>query len=132
MSDQERKARRGRLDALRDGGVDPYPARVGPWTPVAEIHERFASADGESLEADRPAVAIVGRVMASRSFGKLMFLRVVEGGVSIQVSAKKGVSLYGIRRFPVTFYADEWEKILGMTDEIQAFIRENTAELKRK
>jgi hypothetical protein len=50
----------------------------------------------------------------------------------LQVSAKKGVSLYGIRRFPVTFYADEWEKILGMTDEIQSFIRENTAELKRK
>ena len=53
-------------------------------------------------------------------------------GLRLQVSAKKGVSLYGIRRFPVTFYADEWEKILGMTDEIQAFIRENTAELKRK
>lgn len=50
----------------------------------------------------------------------------------LQVSAKKGVSLYGIRRFPVTFYADEWEKILGMTDEIQTFIRENAAELKRK
>jgi len=50
----------------------------------------------------------------------------------LQVSAKKGVSLYGIRRFPVTFYADEWEKILGMTDEIQSFIRENAAELKRK
>jgi hypothetical protein len=53
-------------------------------------------------------------------------------GLRLQVSAKKGVSLYGIRRFPVTFYADEWEKILGMTDEIQGFIRENTAELKRK
>ena len=53
-------------------------------------------------------------------------------GLRLQVSAKKGVSLYGIRRFPVTFYADEWEKILGMTDEIQSFIRENAAELKRK
>jgi hypothetical protein len=53
-------------------------------------------------------------------------------GLRLQVSAKKGVSLYGIRRFPVTFYADEWEKILGMTDEIQSFIRENSAELKRK
>jgi hypothetical protein len=53
-------------------------------------------------------------------------------GLRLQVSAKKGVSLYGIRRFPVTFYADEWEKILGMTDEIQGFIRENAAELKRK
>jgi hypothetical protein len=50
----------------------------------------------------------------------------------LQVSEKKGVSLYGIRRFPVTFYADEWEKILGMTDEIRAFIRERAGELKRK
>jgi hypothetical protein len=53
-------------------------------------------------------------------------------GLRLQVSAKKGVSLYGIRRFPVTFYADEWEKILGMADEIQAFIRANAAELSRK
>ena len=35
-------------------------------------------------------------------------------GLRLQVSTKHGVSLYGIRRFPVTFYADEWEKILGM------------------
>jgi hypothetical protein len=32
----------------------------------------------------------------------------------------------------VTFYADEWEKILGMADEIRAFIRERAGELKRK
>ena len=53
-------------------------------------------------------------------------------GLRLQVSAKHGVSLYGIRRFPVTFYADEWEKILGMADEIRAFLRERAAELKRK
>jgi len=50
----------------------------------------------------------------------------------LQVSAKKGVSLYGIRRFPVTFYADEWETILGMSDDIKAFVAEHSAELKRK
>jgi hypothetical protein len=48
------------------------------------------------------------------------------------VSEKGGVSLYGLRRFPVTFYADEWERILGMSDEIRAFIGENGAALKRK
>jgi hypothetical protein len=53
-------------------------------------------------------------------------------GLRLQVSEKKGVSLYGIRRFPVTFYADEWEKILGMGDEIRGFIREHGSELKRK
>jgi hypothetical protein len=53
-------------------------------------------------------------------------------GLSLRVSEKGGVSLYGIRRFPVTFYADEWEKILGMADEIRRFSKENDAQLKRK
>jgi len=52
--------------------------------------------------------------------------------LSLRVSQKGAVSLYGIRRFPVTFYADEWDKILGMQDQIRAFIRENEGELKRK
>ena len=50
----------------------------------------------------------------------------------LDVSVKGGVSLYGLRRFPATFYADEWEKILSMGDEIRAFIRENEGKLKRK
>jgi hypothetical protein len=50
----------------------------------------------------------------------------------LQVSAKGGVSLYGIRRFPVTFYLEEWERILGMADEIRDFMAENQANLKRK
>jgi hypothetical protein len=53
-------------------------------------------------------------------------------GTRLQVSEKGGVSLYGLRRFPVTFYADEWERILSMGDEIQAFIAANQAALKRK
>lgn len=53
-------------------------------------------------------------------------------GTRLQVSEKGGVSLYGLRRFPVTFYADEWERILGMSDEIRAFIAANDAALKRK
>jgi len=53
-------------------------------------------------------------------------------GLRLQVSQKGAVSLYGIRRFPVTFYADEWDLILGQTDEIRTFIRENEAQLKRK
>ncbi len=52
--------------------------------------------------------------------------------VRLQVSAKGGVSLYGIRRFPVTFYLEEWDRILGMADEIRAFMAENQADLKRK
>ena len=50
----------------------------------------------------------------------------------LQVSQKGAVSLYGIRRFPITFYADEWDTVLGMADEIRAFIAQNETELKRK
>jgi len=50
----------------------------------------------------------------------------------LQVSQKGAVSLYGIRRFPITFYADEWDTVLGMADEIRTFISQHGAELKRK
>ena len=53
-------------------------------------------------------------------------------GMRLQVSAKGGVSLYGIRRFPVTFYLEEWERILVMADEIRDFMADNQANLKRK
>ena len=53
-------------------------------------------------------------------------------GTYLRVSEKGGVSLYGMRRFPITFYREEWERILAMADEIQGFIRENEAALKRK
>ena len=52
--------------------------------------------------------------------------------VHLKVSQKGAVSLYGIRRFPVTFYADEWSTILGMSDDIKRFIEENQASLKQK
>jgi lysyl-tRNA synthetase class 2 len=89
VSEQEGEARRARLEALRSEGVDPFPARVGAWLPIAELRERYGTTDAESLEADAQSVAVVGRIMASRSFGKLLFLRIVEAGESIQVSAKK-------------------------------------------
>ncbi len=99
MSEQEVAARRARLDALRSDGIDPFPARVGDWLPIAALRERYESLDGESLDADPQSVAVVGRVMASRSFGKLMFLRIVEAGESIQVSAKKNQLDEAVFRF---------------------------------
>jgi len=55
-----------------------------------------------------------------------------QAATALKVSEKGAVSLYGIRRFPVTFYADEWQRILGMGDEILAFIEKNRAALKPK
>jgi hypothetical protein len=52
--------------------------------------------------------------------------------VSMKVSDKGGVSVYGLGRFPVTLYKEQWAKLLDLADEIRAFIKENDAKLKTK
>ncbi|MGI9592714.1 MAG: lysine--tRNA ligase, partial [Myxococcota bacterium] len=89
MSEREQEARREKLGALREAGVDPFPARAGPRVPVAEVRQRFGERSEEELEATPETVAVCGRVLAQRSFGKLVFLTLVEDGARIQVSAKK-------------------------------------------
>jgi hypothetical protein len=42
------------------------------------------------------------------------------------------VSVYGLGRFPVTLYKEQWMKLLDMADEIRVFISEHDAELKTK
>jgi hypothetical protein len=53
-------------------------------------------------------------------------------GVRLKVSEKGAVSVYGMGRFPVTLYQEQWLKLLGMADEIRAFIAANAAQLKKK
>lgn len=53
-------------------------------------------------------------------------------GVSLKVSEKGGVSVYGLGRFPVTLYKEQWAKLLDMAEDIRSFIHEHDAELKTK
>ena len=53
-------------------------------------------------------------------------------GVSMKVSEKGGVSVYGLGRFPVTLYMEQWTKLLDLADDIRSFIRENEGKLKKK
>jgi hypothetical protein len=53
-------------------------------------------------------------------------------GVRMKVSEKGAVSVYGMGRFPVTLYKEQWLKLLDMSDEIRAFIAANEAQLKAK
>jgi hypothetical protein len=52
--------------------------------------------------------------------------------VSLKVSEKGGLSVYGLGRFPVTLYKEQWSKLLDMADEIRTFMKENDAKLKTK
>jgi hypothetical protein len=53
-------------------------------------------------------------------------------GVSLKVSEKGAVSVYGLGRFPVTLYQEQWLKLLDMAEDLRAFIRENEPRLKKK
>jgi hypothetical protein len=53
-------------------------------------------------------------------------------GMSLKVSEKGGVSVYGLGRFPVTLYKEQWAKLLAMSDEIRHFIEANESQLKSK
>ena len=52
--------------------------------------------------------------------------------VSLKVSEKGGVSVYGLGRFPVTLYKEQWTRLLDMADDIRTFIKENDSKLKAK
>jgi hypothetical protein len=53
-------------------------------------------------------------------------------GMTLKVSEKGAVSVYGLGRFPLTLYKEQWEKVLDMAKDIRAFIAEHEAELKTK
>jgi hypothetical protein len=53
-------------------------------------------------------------------------------GISMKVSEKGAVSIYGLGRFPVTLYKEQWVKLLDIADDIRAFLKENDARLKTK
>ena len=52
------------------------------------------------------------------------------GPLTLKVSQKGAVSVYGMGRFPVTLYKEQWERLLDMADDIRAFIEQNAAKLK--
>ena len=54
------------------------------------------------------------------------------GQISFKVSQKGAVSIYGLGRFPVTLYREQWEKLLAAADQIKAFIAQNDHLLKKK
>jgi hypothetical protein len=54
------------------------------------------------------------------------------GQMSMKVSEKGALSVYGLGRFPVTLYREQWEKLLGLADDIRTFIQTHDSELKKK
>jgi hypothetical protein len=54
------------------------------------------------------------------------------GRLEFRVSEKGGVSVYGLGRFPVTLYYEQWQRLLGAGDDLKTFLEENKSKLKLK
>ena len=76
----------------------------------------------EDLQAELERLKAENAALKSRS----------SKGVSLKVSEKGGVSVYGLGRFPVTLYKEQWTKLLDMAEDIRSFLQEHDAELKTK
>jgi hypothetical protein len=77
----------------------------------------------DELKAELERLRAENEALKSRTGGR---------SVSMKVSEKGGVSVYGLGRFPVTLYQEQWLKLLDLADDIRAFIRENEPRLKKK
>ena len=107
------------LDARRIGKQSRRPS----WR-VAPLRRRL----GESNVNEQELRAELERLRAENEQLKSRGAR----GISMKVSEKGAVSIYGLGRFPVTLYKEQWLKLLAMTDEIREFIKKNDSKLKTK
>jgi hypothetical protein len=110
--------------------VDPFINALGWIHPCArnrrDAHPGVISMDVMASEEDLKSE--IERLRAENEALK----KPTRGRVYLKVSEKGGLSVYGMGRFPITLYREQWEKLLSMADEIRAFILENDHSLKKK
>ena len=83
-------SRRARAERLRESGVELFPARVPrDRSPIPEILARFGTADADALEQAAAVFCVAGRILALRSFGKMIFATLQSDGLQLQVWLKK-------------------------------------------
>jgi hypothetical protein len=78
----------------------------------------------EDIQAELERLRAENDALKKKSAGKV--------GISMKVSEKGALSVYGMGRFPVTLYREQWEKLMAMSDDIKTFIKDNEGSLKKK
>ena len=103
LSDQE-QARLAHLNALRDAGIDPYPARVTRTHAIADARALYEAGQAEGVE-----VSVTGRLKRIRVMGKMSFADLEDGSGQIQIVAKRD-------NLPDGWYNAIWKKLIDLGD----------------
>jgi hypothetical protein len=130
--ERRRGVQRDSVDPCGDAGVNGilFGDRTEPWKQGwIDINlGRQESSNGREAMNESEMHAELERLRAENAQLK----NKDKGGLSLKVSEKGAVSLYGMGRFPVTLYKEQWLRVLASAPEIEAFIRENDSRLKTK
>jgi hypothetical protein len=98
------------------------------WEPPAYHARGVVSLKLKTMPTEEELRAEIERLRAENENLK----KPARGQLSLKVSEKGALSVYGMGRFPVTLYREQWEKLLTMADQIREFIQENDEKLKKK
>ncbi|HNT43347.1 MAG TPA: OB-fold nucleic acid binding domain-containing protein, partial [Syntrophorhabdaceae bacterium] len=83
--------RKEKEKSLKEQGIDTYPQDRGPYTTTKDVEERFGPQSAEDLEKNEERVAIAGRIMAFRDFGKSAFIHVQDRKGKMQAYIRKDI-----------------------------------------
>jgi hypothetical protein len=125
------RAKRDRLTSLSSGWLHrrrPATRNVCRPVPTPTLTRNIARNTLAAVATDEDMKAELERLRAENAALKSR----KAAAVSLKVSEKGAVSVYGLGRFPVTLYKEQWTKLLDMADEIKAFIAANDSKLKAK
>jgi hypothetical protein len=82
--------------------------------------------------AEEPAEQKLARLEAENRALKEQIEDRKPGQLRLKVSEKGGLSVYGLGRFPVTLYKEQWARLLEQGEEIKRFLKEHDQDLKAK
>src|SRR3954453_1607300 len=101
------------------------------WEGISQrnMRERCGKTGSETMATPEEMQAELDRLRAENEALKKPTTR---GQMSLKVSGKGALSVYGLGRFPVTLYREQWEKLLALGDDIRTFIQAHDSELKKK
>ena len=95
---------------------------------MQQLHQGVYSVKKEEILAKLQA----GELSVEQASKLLAESEPKRGQLYCKVSEKGAISVYGLQRMPVTLYVEQWDRLLGFSEDLRAFMKENDARLKRK